>query len=346
MASETQNLAIVARGEGVAEITNVPVPKINPGYVRVKTVAVALNPTDWKHIDIHAEPGTIIGADFSGIVEELGPDVTNLKVGDKIAGFVHGGNTMNHEDGSFAEHIVAKAGITLKVPDNITMEEAATLGVGITTVGQGLYQSLELPWPTTPAKEPFPVLIYGGSTATGTLAIQFAKLSGLQVITTCSPHNFDFVKSLGADVVYDYKSPTVGADIHEFTKDKLTHVFDCIAEEGSPEICAQAFSSKGGKYSALLPVEKFPREDVTNVFTLGYTATGEAFPKFGADWPAMPDHFEFASKFWQVSGELLAQGKIKPHPADVREGGLQGVFEGLKELKEGKVSGKKLVYKI
>ena len=53
-----------------------------------------------------------------------------------------------------------------------------------TTVGQSLYQSLKLPFPTQPAHQPFPLLIYGGSTATGTLAIQFAKLQGSQ---SCTP---------------------------------------------------------------------------------------------------------------------------------------------------------------
>lgn len=64
----------------------------------------------------------------------------------------------------------------MKIPDRLSFEEAATLGVGITTVGQGLYQSLGLPLPSKPAEEKFLILIYGGSTATGTLAIQFAKL--------------------------------------------------------------------------------------------------------------------------------------------------------------------------
>lgn len=64
----------------------------------------------------------------------------------------------------------------MRIPDDMSFEEAATLGAGIVTMGQGLYQSLGLPLPDDPAKEAIPVLIYGGSTATGSLAIQFAKL--------------------------------------------------------------------------------------------------------------------------------------------------------------------------
>lgn len=62
------------------------------------------------------------------------------------------------------------------IPAQISFEEAATLGIGITTVGQALYQGLGFPLPTEPATDHPPVLIYGGSTATGTLAIQYAKL--------------------------------------------------------------------------------------------------------------------------------------------------------------------------
>jgi NADPH:quinone reductase-like Zn-dependent oxidoreductase len=68
-------------------------------------------------------------------------------------------------------YCVAKGDIQFKIPDNTTDEEAATLGVGVNTVGQGLYQSLELPLPGS-GKADIWLLIYGGSTATGSLAIQ------------------------------------------------------------------------------------------------------------------------------------------------------------------------------
>ena len=124
-----------------------------------------------------ATPGALSGCDYAGIVEEVGSAVTKpWKKGDHVCGFGHGAHTLEPEDGAFAEHVVVKGDLQLRIPKHLSFEEASTLGVGIFTVGQAMYQSLRLPLPTEPAKEPFPVLIYGGSTATGTLAIQFAKL--------------------------------------------------------------------------------------------------------------------------------------------------------------------------
>ena len=249
----------------------------------------------------------------------------------------------NHDNGAFASTIIAKGGILVKLSENVSFEEGATLGVGISTVGQGLYQSLGFPLPPATVQEPTSILIYGGSTATGTLAIQFAKLSGLEVFTTSSPHNFDLLKRLGADHVFDYKDPDVAAKIREATNDKLAYVFDTIAEPGSPEISAAAIGSEGGKYSCILPVKSLPRNDVYINFTLAYTALGE---KYTNQFPRNQVDYEFAVKFWKVTEGLLNSGKIKAHPAEVREGGLKAIPQGLKDLKDGKVSGVKLVYKI
>jgi NADPH:quinone reductase-like Zn-dependent oxidoreductase len=135
--------------------------------------------------------------------------------------------------------------------------------VGVTTVGQGLYQSLGLPLPGSGEKTDEPLLVYGGSTATGSLAIQFAVLSGCEVVTTCSPRNFPFVKALGASEAFDYNDPECAKKIREYTGDKLTKVFDCISEGDSPKISSEAISSKGGAVSYLLN-PKHDRTDVEN----------------------------------------------------------------------------------
>ncbi|KAK7556644.1 chaperonin 10-like protein [Phyllosticta citricarpa] len=341
--------AVKVKSKGHAEVEDVPLPQLRPGYALVKTMAVALNPTDWKQIDFMSPEGCTTGIDYAGVVQEVGPGVKHVAVGDKVAGFAHGGNSSNKEDGAFAEYIMARDGIQMKKPDRLSWEEAATLGGGITTIGQGLYQSLGLPLPSQPAASKFPVLIYAGSTATGSLAIQFAKLSGLEVLTTCSPRNFDFVRSLGADAVFDYHSPTCGADIRAYTQNSLYHAFDCISEHSSPQICADALSSETAyrqpRYSALLPVD-FPRKDVKSNVTLGYCIFGEEFEKMGHNFPAKKEDHEFGVTFFGLSQQLLEEKKFRVHPQDVREGGLEGVLNGLDDLRQGKVSAKKLVYRI
>jgi len=69
-----------------------------------------------------------------------------------------------------------KDGHIAKIPETMSFEEAATLGTGVITVGQSLYMTMKLPLPTEPAEKAIPILVYGGSSATGTLAIQYAKL--------------------------------------------------------------------------------------------------------------------------------------------------------------------------
>lgn len=195
-------------------MANAPMPELAGDCVLIKTMAVALNPTDWKHIDFISTKGATAGCDYAGIIEEIGSDVNpahGLQIGDRVAGFNHGctyfhlspvsvsnpfsclsGNGENLSDGSFAEFIAAKAHINIKLPDWMSFEDGATLAVGITTVAQGMYQQLKLPLPslvTTPTAGPDtePILIYGGSTATGTLAIQFAKLYETPVFSPLLP---------------------------------------------------------------------------------------------------------------------------------------------------------------
>lgn len=212
-----------------------------------------------------------------GTVVQVGSKVTkDFKPGDRISGFTHGVNSVQKEDGCFAQYCVAKGDFQMKVPENLPDEEAATLGVGITTVGQGLYQSLGLPLPGS-GKAGYPILIYGGSTATGSLAIQFAVLSGCQVVTTCSPRNFPFVKALGAAEAFDYNDPDCAKKIREYTGDQLTRVFDCISEGDSPKISSEAISTKGGQVSYLL-APKHDRTDVENKVSTRISCVHMSYP--------------------------------------------------------------------
>lgn len=72
--------------------------------------------------------------------------------------------------------IAVKSDIAYRIPQDMSFEDAATLGVGIVTVAQGLFQQMGLSWPTKPSTSGDFILIYGGSSATGTVGIQFAKL--------------------------------------------------------------------------------------------------------------------------------------------------------------------------
>ncbi|KAJ4300629.1 hypothetical protein N0V88_003313 [Collariella sp. IMI 366227] len=319
MAVPTEIKAVVITRPGTAEVKTVPLPTLPDDYILVRTTAVALNPTDWKHVQgVGQNTGSIVGCDYAGVVEQVGSKVTKaFAKGDRVAGMVHGSNQSRPEGGAFGEYIIAKGDLQIKTPDNLSDVEAATLGVGISTVGQGLYQTLSLPPPNAPSKviPPPEILIYGGSSATGLLGIQFAALSGYRVATTCSPSNFDYVRSLGASAAFDYRSPTIAADIQAWSADpdNLTLAWDCIGTEDSAKICANALSrTKEGKYRTLLRVDEKvvtgANEKVSCGMTLAYTMFGEMFDK-GKAVPAIPSHFEFGKGWWEVARGCWSAGR-------------------------------------
>jgi len=85
--------AIITQGHGDARVVrDHPIPELRDDYILVRVAAVALNPTDWNHVDWFGDKGVLVGCDYAGTVEEIGKGVsrTDLKKGDRVAGFVHG----------------------------------------------------------------------------------------------------------------------------------------------------------------------------------------------------------------------------------------------------------------
>lgn len=212
-------------------------------------------------LDYSPVPGAVHGYDFAGIIVALGPDTpSHLSVGDRVAGFVHGMNPSLPEVGAFAEFVAAPANLLLRIPAAMSFTDAASLGLGLFTAGLGLFRELGIPlslegsdavgkgW-QNPAVQGKYILIAGGSTSTGTRAIQLAKLyvirsdtpsmnnstltidlgnpsAGLRPVATSSRKHFELARRFGAEQVFDYSDPDCAAKIRAYTCNTLEYAFD------------------------------------------------------------------------------------------------------------------------
>lgn len=139
-----------------------------------------------------------------------------------------------------------------------------------------------------------------------------SKSSGLQVIVTCSPHNFDLVKSLGADSVFDYRSPTCVSDIRAASVNNIRHIFDCISTPATARVSADCFSPNGGKYSACILSAVFlaPTSALSSRQAIQFLANNSATDptKFHQSWKTTNSGSSFGHwrrSFWRVGGSNL-----------------------------------------
>jgi NADPH:quinone reductase-like Zn-dependent oxidoreductase len=297
-------------------VTDRPQPKLPPTYILVKTHSVALNPVDSKYLAYGmSTEGAVLGCDYAGTILEVGPEVRkDLMIGDRVCGGMPGhGEPLHPDNGCFAEVIIAKGDIAVKIPDGVSFEEAATTGVAWVTTGRCLYRVLKVPFPKIVDGKVEDVgmgrvlFIYGGSSLMGTATAQFAKLSGFRVWTVCSPRNFEMVKSYGPDRVWDYHTPGVEEEIKaEAAKyGGIDKCIDCISTEQSGEFCEKILSPNA-IYSAIGPFTKIKREDVRVVFTLGYSFLGDLWSQFGKVNEVSKEDHEAAIEFSRIADELFA----------------------------------------
>ncbi|KAE9382259.1 oxidoreductase [Stipitochalara longipes BDJ] len=337
-----QAIQVQTKGENAVFVNNRPTPAVPRDCLLVKTVAVGLNPHEL--LDIYppwsiSDPGDLLGCDYAGIVEEIGSEVTrNFKKGDRVCGCTRP-NPLQPDWGAFAEYIIVVADVQVCIPDWMSFEDAASLGVTVLTTG-ALLDSMDLQFSDNESRRQ--ILIYGGSTSMGRMMLQFAKMSDFEIITTCSPDNFELVKFLGADHSFDYNDSSAPSKIQALTKDSLTLCVDCFSEQSSYDFCSKTLPT-GASYRCIGPVQP-DRSDIDFQLVMGVLYFNAPFKIQDQILPAPPELCQSAVAFAKTAEHLLKEGKIKPHPKEIREGGLKGVLDGIQDMREKKVRGKKLVY--
>jgi NADPH:quinone reductase-like Zn-dependent oxidoreductase len=180
-------------------LTELPEPNVKENDVLVQVHAAAVNLLDsklrngeFKMILPYKTPFTL-GHDVAGVVIKVGSKVSKFKVGDAVYA-----RPADHRIGTFADFISIHENDVAMKPRNLSMEEAATIPLVGLTAWQALVEKAKL-------KKGQKVFIQAGSGGVGTFAIQLAKYLGATVATTTSAANIDLVKSLGADIIIDYK---------------------------------------------------------------------------------------------------------------------------------------------
>ena len=180
-------------------LTQIEVPDVKENEVLVQVYSAGVNLLDskirngeFKLILPYKTPFTL-GHDVAGVVTKVGSKVSKFKIGDEVYS-----RPADYRIGTFSEYIsIHESDLALK-PKNLTMEEAASIPLVGLTVWQALVEKANL-------KKGQKVFIQAGSGGVGTFAIQLAKHLGATVATTTSSANTNLVKSLGADIVIDYR---------------------------------------------------------------------------------------------------------------------------------------------
>ncbi|OAX39655.1 GroES-like protein [Rhizopogon vinicolor AM-OR11-026] len=301
--SPQQKALMVPEKQGKLEVGSRSIPKPGTGELLVKVQSAALNPIDYHMVFLKHYPA-VPGVDIAGIVEELGEGVENFRKGDKV--LAHG--AFNNDKAAFQQYTLTVASFTAKKPIVIIGGSSCV----------GLVSELEL------AFQPH---------LNRTAVIQLARLSGFYpIIATASPSNEDLVKSYGATHFLDRHLPgnELKAAISKVTDSSIGIVYDAIS---LPETQLMGWGLLAENGTLILTHDVLVKEDENK--------GRKAARAFGS--PHAPQNQELSRSSWAMVEKWLSEGTIQPNKYEVLPNGLEGIIGGLERLKNGQVSGTKLV---
>ncbi|MBN0046804.1 NADP-dependent oxidoreductase [Streptomyces actuosus] len=216
----------------------IPRPAPGPSEILVSVRAAGLNPTDWKHRSSEVFLGRlplVLGWDVSGVVEAVGYGVTLFKPGDEVFGML----PYPYGVGSHAEYVTGPARAFARKPADIDHLQAGALPLAALTAHQAIVDTADV-------RAGSRVLVHAAAGGVGHLAVQIAKARGAYVIGTASAAKHDFVRSVGADEVIDYRS----TDFRDVARD-----IDMVLDPLSGDTRARSLEvlRPGGTLVSLLP---------------------------------------------------------------------------------------------
>lgn len=263
--------------------------------------------------------------------------------------------------GSFAEYALAPQHLVFPIPENISFEEAATIPLAAYTSALALFYELEFPSPWDKAAQSAakagtkrPLIVYGASSAIGAFAIKLAKQASIHPIIAIGSKNSKFIMSSlepdKGDTLIDYMTHKSDEDLVAAIKKAVVNTgveggrvfdaFDCVSDERTLSLLGKVLAGAADSYgrkprvTVVLPGLESgdidPSVDITTTMVSLPNETAGNKALFGLIWGQ--------AFFWG-----LVEGWLAPHPYEVAKGGLYGLEDALKGLREGKVRAKKVL---
>ncbi|HEY9714248.1 MAG TPA: zinc-binding dehydrogenase [Chroococcales cyanobacterium] len=298
-------------------------PKPGLGEVRVKVHAVGLNPVDYK-LAASGFPGwdypMVLGLDVAGVIDAVGKDVEEWQPGDPV---YYLGDLSR--PGGYSQYAIASTKVLSWLPDGLEYTQAAALPCAGFTAYQALHRKLNVKAGKT-------ILILGGSGGVGGFTVQLAKLAGLKVYATCSRHNMNFVRDLGALEAIDYQTENVPDAIREITQGRgVDYIVDTVgSESATAALNMLAFNG------AIACIAGMPDLTTLAPFEKGVSvhevALGYAY--ISGDESALEDLARMGMEF----GALASKGQVKPMVEEVVA--LEDIPDALVRLSMRHVRGK------
>ncbi|KXT00803.1 hypothetical protein AC578_2923 [Pseudocercospora eumusae] len=338
----THQAAWIKSKNAILEIASSETPSPGPEELLVKVEAIAFNPVESKvqrfEFEVHPiKYPHVLGFSYAGTVQAVGPGVKGFAKGDRITTLRPPSKLNDNRFGAFQQYALANMHSSAKLLPGTTLAAGAAtiLNLATVTAAFSLFQGLDRPQlsgSTSPKGQR--ILVYGGSSSCGGLAVQYAAAAGYDVVTTSSPRNMNDVATLKPAAILDHTKPRA-----EVVKALQEHgpyyrILDTIGVPSVTKILADYLSSiGGGTYNTLIPMLPGTDPLPDNV--------ERKFENYG--WAVGQDESLREWFYNELLPKGLESGIIVPTRPRWIEGGLHATQKALDMMYDGEVSGCKLI---